>query len=65
MGGRPLLQPKLGFTPYIGRIDSAFLKKRNLSSSGLFGLTKGVGEEAIGANSPERNKTPADQPDAR
>ena len=42
MGGRPLLQPKLGFTPHIGRVDSAFLKKRNLRSSGLPGLVKGV-----------------------
>lgn len=42
MGGRPLLRPRLGFTPHIGRIDSAFLEKRNLRFSGLPGLAKGV-----------------------
>ena len=42
MDGRPLLQPKLGFIPPIGPIDSAFLKKRSVLSSGWPGLVKGV-----------------------
>ena len=40
-GGRPLLQPRLGFTPHIGLIDSACLKKRILRSSGLLSRQRG------------------------
>lgn len=42
MGGRPRLRPRLWFMPHIGRIDSAFLKKRILMSSGWPGLANGV-----------------------